>query len=85
MERNDLPHIERPVSELLGPGRLMSPPRSCRTRIKGVHGKRPTWRLKLAYADAADAQKEAARSDSTAYECGNCGFWHTGNEKVRND
>ena len=83
MNRNDSSQGVWPLTELMRPGRLRGiPPRSCRTAIKGLRGPNPTWQLKRAYADAAEAEREATRSSLDAYECDNCGFWHVGGVKA---
>lgn len=83
MDSDDSPRAVWPLTELMRFDRLPGiPPRSCRTGIKGVRGPRPSWRLKRAYADAAEAEQEAVRSSLDAYECGNCGFWHVGGVKA---
>lgn len=68
----------RPVSALMQPGWILLPPRSCRTRTRSPQKQRPTWRLKRAYADRQEARAAAEESNSSAYLCRNCDFWHTG-------
>lgn len=65
----------RPVSALMRPGWRLLPPRSCRTRARSRGG---VWRLKLAFADRAEAEAKAADNGVDAFLCRNCDFWHIG-------
>lgn len=77
MDYTEKTRVTRPVTDLFKQGVSPLPARTCRTRMN-----RPgVWSWKRLYATEEDAEVAAVKSGMLAYDCPNCGFWHTGHHR----